>query len=68
MDINEYVDIQMVDYRDETKSSYINGCVFMKNLAGKKMPKTKDKPKILLLKGSLGFMKEFSDHPDKAPD
>ena len=38
MDFNSYVDIQLVDYKDESKCQLINGCVFMKNLSDKRMP------------------------------
>lgn len=61
MDFNRYVDVQLIDYKDETRSRYVNGCVLLKNLAEKRMPHEIHNPKILLLRGSLGFMKNFED-------
>ena len=55
---NKFVEIELLDYKDTSKSEYVNGCVFMKNLADRRMPRTLSNPKILLLKGSLGFMSE----------
>lgn len=63
MDFNEYVDIQLIDFKDESMSQYVNGSVLLKNLAEKSMPKLIRNPKILLLWGSLGFMKNFEDLP-----
>ena len=63
MDFNQYVDIQIVDSVDETMSQYVNGCVLLKNLAEKSMRKYIKDPKILLLWGSLGFMKNYEDGP-----
>jgi len=64
MDFNKYVDILLLDFKNETKSQYINGCVIMKNLADKRMPHTFKDPKILLLRGSLGFMRDTSSEED----
>jgi len=64
MDFNQFVDILLVDYKDESESRYVNGCVFLKNLAEKRMPKKFENPKILLLQGGLGFMKDFEDQSD----
>ena len=61
MDFNKYVDIRLVDNKDQSKCQLINGCVFMKNLSDKRMPHQFKNPKILLLKGSLGFMRENDD-------
>lgn len=63
MDFNEYVDIQIIDYKDESMSQYVNGSVLLKNLAEKSMPKLIRNPKILLLWGALGVMKNFEDLP-----
>lgn len=48
-------------------SQCVNGCVLLKNLAEKSMPKFIKNPKILLLWGSLGFMKNFEDMPHSFP-
>ena len=61
MDFNTYVDILLLDHKNEQKSQYINGCVYAKNLADKRMPHLIKNPSILLLKGSLGFMREFEN-------
>ena len=64
MDFNKFVEIQLLDHRDASKSQYVNGCVVMKNLADKRMPRHFDNPSILLLKGSLGFMRDSEDCSD----
>jgi chaperonin GroEL (HSP60 family) len=67
MDFNKYVNIELLDYKDNTKSQYVNGCVLMKNLADRRMPHELDNPKILLLQGSLGFMREYEDQSMYSP-
>lgn len=57
MDFNKFVEIQLLDHSDASKSQYVNGCVVMKNLADRRMPRRFENPSILLLKGSLGFMR-----------
>ena len=64
MDFNHFVDILLIDYKNESESRYVNGCVFLKNLADKRMPRKFENPKILLLQGALGFMKDFDDKSD----
>lgn len=65
MDFNKYIFIQLIDYPDESKSTLVNGCVFMKNLADKGMPKLIENPRILLLKGSLGFIRDVDDQQEQ---
>ncbi|CAG9325505.1 unnamed protein product [Blepharisma stoltei] len=51
MDINNYLRIIKVAWPDTSLSEYINGVVFVKNIANKKMNKRIENPKILILKG-----------------
>ena len=37
MDINEYVKVKIIDWKDNSKSSYINGIVMSKSIASKRM-------------------------------
>jgi chaperonin GroEL (HSP60 family) len=37
MDINEWIKVKIVDWVDMSRSQYINGVVFTKNLADKRM-------------------------------
>lgn len=59
MDFNSFVDVLLLDHKNQAKSQYINGCVFAKNLADRRMPRMLKNPTILLIKGSLGFMRDF---------
>lgn len=64
MDFNKFVEIQLLDHCDASKSQYVNGSVVMKNLADRRMPRHFENPSILLLKGSLGFMRSSEDGLD----
>lgn len=54
MNFNNYIKIKIINYKDNSKSVYVNGVVLSKNLADKRMEHKKDNPRILLLKDSLG--------------
>ena len=54
MDINECIKIKIIDWKDNTRSSYINGLVLSKSISNNRMAKVIDDPRILLLKDSLG--------------
>lgn len=53
LDINQYVKIKIIDWRDSTKSAYVNGIVMTKNLADRRMQNQIQKPSILILRNSL---------------
>ena len=44
MDFNNFIKIKIVNYADNSKSSYINGIVMSKNLADKRMQKGINNP------------------------
>lgn len=50
MDINECIKIKLIDWKDSSKSAYVNGIVMSKSIASKRMQTTRINPKILLLK------------------
>ena len=50
MDINECIKIKIIDWKDNSKSAYVNGIVMSKSIASKRMQTTRINPKILLLK------------------
>ena len=54
MDINECIKIKIIDWKDNSKSSYINGIVLSKSISNNRMAKIIEDPRILLLKDSLG--------------
>ena len=54
MDINECIKIKIIDWKDNSRSSYINGLVLSKSISNNRMAKIIDDPRILLLKDSLG--------------
>lgn len=37
LDINQYIKIKIIDWRDQSKSAYVNGIVMTKNLADRRM-------------------------------
>ena len=53
MDINECIKIKIIDWKDNSRSSYINGLVMSKSIINNRMEKVIDVPRILLLKDSL---------------
>lgn len=53
MDLNDYVKIKIIDWKDNSMSQYINGIVMTKNLADRRMKNTLEKPSILLLNNIL---------------
>ena len=56
IDINEYIKIKIIEYKDQSKCEVIDGYAMQKNVYSKKMKIDIDNPKILLLKGDLsGF-------------
>jgi T-complex protein 1 subunit gamma len=64
IDITEYVKIQLVQYKDTSKSKYLNGVVIKKSIAHKRMKWEIDNPRILLLSKSLGILKDEEDFMD----
>ena len=50
MDINEAIKVKIIDWKDNSKSQYVNGFVMSKSIASKRMESCRINPKILLLK------------------
>ena len=53
IDINEYIKIKIIEYKDQSKCEVIDGYAMQKNVYSKKMRIDIENPKILLLKGDL---------------
>lgn len=58
IDINQYIKISLVNYRNTEKSEYVNGVIIKKSIAHSRMFRNIEDPKILLLSNSLGMMQE----------
>ena len=54
----------MVQYKDTSKSKYVNGVVIRKSIAHKRMKWEIHNPKILLLSNSLGYIKDEQEFLD----
>ena len=50
MDINEVIKIKIIDWKDNSKSQYVNGIVMSKSIASNRMTKCLINPRILLVK------------------
>ena len=69
MDINDFIKIKIIDWRDNAKSCYINGIVTSKSISNKRMKSTINEPRILLLRDlgedevpDLASKIDFEDH------
>jgi hypothetical protein len=60
MNINEYVEIELIEFDDDSKWKYINGWVIKNNIADRRMRNEIKNPKILLIGNSIGFFQEES--------
>lgn len=58
IDINQYIKISLVYFRNTEKSEYVNGVIIKKSIAHSRMYRNIEDPKILLLSKSLGMMQE----------
>lgn len=50
MDINEVIKIKIIDWKDNSKSQYVNGIVMSKSIASNRMTKCLFNPRVLLVK------------------
>jgi chaperonin GroEL (HSP60 family) len=64
IDITKYIKITLVEYKDTSKSRYLNGVVIKKSIANKRMAWEINNPRILLLSNSLGFIQDEEDFMD----
>ena len=60
MDINDYVEIKIIEYENDSKCKYINGWVIKNNIADRRMRSNIENPQILLIGNSVGFWQEDS--------
>jgi len=60
----EYIKIQLLPFKDTSKSAYVNGVVIKKSIAHNRMPKQIKSPKVLLLANSLGIQQDNDDFLD----
>lgn len=60
MNFNSFIKIKIINWKDNSKTSYLNGIVISKNIADRRMLNLIENPQILILKDSLCF-----DNDDK---
>jgi 1-phosphatidylinositol-3-phosphate 5-kinase len=53
MDLNDFVKIKIINWKDSSQSKYVNGVVMTKNLSDRRMQSQIQNPRILLLKNTL---------------
>lgn len=58
IDINDYIKIVTVEHPNKIDGRYVNGIVFKKDIANRRMRSKIEKPKVLLLANSLGYVQE----------
>lgn len=56
IDFNSFIKIINVHHHNQEKCQYVNGVVFKKDVASRRMRTQIENPKILLLNGSLGYV------------
>jgi chaperonin GroEL (HSP60 family) len=58
IDINAFVKIVTVNHPSQNSGRFVNGIVFKKDIANRRMRNNIEKPRILLLANSLGYVQE----------
>ena len=58
IDFNSFIKIVTIEHVDQQKCQYVNGVVFKKNVAHRRMSTQIENPRILLLTGSLGYVQD----------
>ena len=58
IDFSSYIKIVSIQHHNQEKCQYINGIVFKKDVASRRMRTKIENPRILLLHGSLGFVQD----------
>ena len=53
MDINSYIKVKIIDWKDNSKSSYVDGLVMSNSIASRRMQTVRTNPRVLLLR-SIG--------------
>jgi len=58
IDINKFVKIVTIEYPNQDKCRFVHGIVFKKDIGSKRMRNSIEKPRILLLANSLGYVQD----------
>lgn len=58
INFNSFIKIVTIHHHNQEKCQYINGVVFKKDVASRRMRTQIENPKVLLLNGSLGYVQE----------
>lgn len=58
MNLNDFVKIKLINWKDQSMSQYVNGVVMTKNLADRRMKSQFTSPNILLLKNTLELVNQ----------
>ena len=58
IDFNDFIKIVTIEHINQEMCQYVNGVVFKKNVAHRRMRTSIDNPRILLLSGSLGYVQD----------
>ena len=58
VDINKFVKFVTVEYPNQEKCRFVHGIVFKKDIGSKRMRNNIEKPRILLLANSLGYVQD----------
>ena len=56
INFNSFIKIIILEYPNQDKCSYVNGVVFKKDVAHRRMLTDIDNPRILILGNSLGYV------------
>lgn len=58
IDFNSFIKVIPIEYADQSKCQYVNGVVFKKDVANRRMRTSIEDPRVLLLSNSLGYVQE----------
>jgi 1-phosphatidylinositol-3-phosphate 5-kinase len=62
IDFNSFIKIITLEYPNQDKCQYVNGVVFKKDVAHRRMLTTIDNPRILILGNYLGYVQDAEDN------
>ena len=58
IDFNSFIKIVTIEHHNQEKCQYVNGVVFKKDVASRRMRTSIENPRILLLSNSLGYVQD----------
>ena len=58
IDFNSFIKIVTIEHHNQEKCQYINGIVFKKDVANRRMRTQIENPKVLVLNNSLGYVQD----------